>query len=84
MIETHQVVTIRARGSRLSLWCAGCAAPSDMITPDEAAALRQVSPGTIARWLDATLMHSGENYDGSRVVCLASLFAVPDEEAEPC
>lgn len=81
IIETHQVVSIRGRALRVPIWCAGCAGLSEMATPDEAAVLRQVDSKTIARWLEATLMHRGETSDGQLVVCLASLFQIPDMEA---
>lgn len=79
VIEIHQIVSIRAGGSRLPQWCTLCAARSNMITPEEAAALRQVGPETITRWLDTMLMHS-ETSDGQIFICLASLFQVSDDE----
>lgn len=79
VIETHQIVSIRVGGSRLPAWCTLCAGRSNMITQNEAAALRQVSPDTITRWLDTIPMHT-EMTDGQIFICLASLFQVSDDE----
>lgn len=55
--------------------CDRCTKPSGMITPDEAAALCEVSTRTVYRWLETGSIHFSESDDGSLLICLMSLAA---------
>jgi hypothetical protein len=56
-------------------WCADCAGPSGMLTPEEAAAVAGVSPLIIHEWAGAARLHAVETADGSLLICLNSLRA---------
>lgn len=46
-----------------------------MITPDEAAALCEVSTRTIYRWLESGTIHFSETASEGLLICLSSLAA---------
>lgn len=52
-----------------------------MITPDEAAALCEVSTRTVYRWLEQGSIHFSETEAGSLFICLRSLAATSTVEA---
>lgn len=56
--------------------CERCAKPSGMITPDEAAALCDVSTRTIYCWLETGAIHFSETAGGLLLICLSSLAAI--------
>ena len=43
-IESHEVWIIRGAGRRSNAWCEACAGQTGMLTPEEVARLRSVSP----------------------------------------
>jgi len=53
--------------------CNRCAEPSGLITPDEGAALCQVSTRTIYRWLESGLIHFSETGSEGLFICLQTL-----------
>ena len=55
--------------------CDRCTKPSGMITPDEAAALCEVSTRTIYRWLESGAIHFSETASEGLLICLSSLAA---------
>ena len=55
--------------------CERCAEPSGMITPDEAAALCEVSTRTVYRWLETGAIHFSEAVEEGVLICLSSLAA---------
>ena len=55
--------------------CDRCTEPSGMITPDEAAALCEVSTRTIYRWLESGAIHFSETASEGLLICLSSLAA---------
>lgn len=55
--------------------CHRCTKPSGMITPDEAAALCEVSTRTIYRWLESGTIHFSETASEGLLICLSSLAA---------
>lgn len=73
IIETHQVQIIRHRKPELLLWCDACQATVRMITPEEAAALANVTTRTIYRWVEAGELHFAETPEGALFICLDSL-----------
>jgi len=60
--------------------CDKCSEPSGMITPEEAAALCEVSTRTIYRWLEMASIHFSESEDEALLICLKSLAAVSSLE----
>ncbi len=55
--------------------CERCTEPSGMITPDEAAALCDVSTRTVYRWLESGAIHFSETAGEGVLICLVSLAA---------
>jgi excisionase family DNA binding protein len=53
--------------------CDRCTEPSGMITPDEAAALCEVSTRTIYRWLESGAIHFSETTGEGILICLSTL-----------
>jgi len=60
--------------------CVRCAKPSGMITPEEAAALCDVSTREVYRWLETGTIHFSET-TGVLLICLTSLTASAMKEA---
>jgi len=52
-----------------------CTEPSGMITPDEAAALCEVSTRTVYGWLETGAIHFSETVGEGLLICLSSLAA---------
>jgi hypothetical protein len=74
--ETHEVFIVRSEGRHpIRMWCPDCAADVEMLKPEEAAAIANVSPRTIYRWIEAAQIHHCEGMGGNVVVCPAQLFA---------
>ena len=71
--EKREVVIISRPFVSPQKRCERCAEPSGMITPDEAAAVCDVSTRTIYRWLESGEIHFREELDGSVHICLISL-----------
>lgn len=63
--------------------CDDCAEPSGMITPEEAAALCDVSTRVIYRLLETGAVHFSEKPGGELLICLASLTAAATEASDP-
>ena len=53
--------------------CDQCVEASGMITPDEAAALSNVSTRTIYRWLESDSIHFSETPSSGLLICLQTL-----------
>jgi excisionase family DNA binding protein len=70
--ETDRIIIIKQHGGMLA-WCSGCGREINMITPEQAAGLRGVTPRTIYRWVEAGKLHFIEPPDGSLFVCPNSL-----------
>ena len=73
IIETHRVQIIRRRRPGLTAWCNGCSAYVLMITPEEAAALTNVTTRAIYRRVEAGALHFTETAEGALIVCPDSL-----------
>ena len=72
-IETHRIQIIRWRRPRLTAWCNVCSAHIRTITPEEAAALTQVTIRTIYRRVEAGAWHFTETAEGALLICPDSL-----------
>ena len=73
--EKREVVIINRPFVSPQKRCERCTEPSGMITPDEAAAVCDVSTRTIYRRLESGEIHFLEDVDGSMHICLISLAA---------
>ncbi|MGH9839715.1 MAG: helix-turn-helix domain-containing protein [Blastocatellia bacterium] len=73
IIETHRIQIIRRRKPGMPAWCSGCSAHIQTITPEEAAALTQVTTRTIYRWVEAGELHFAETPEGALLICPDSL-----------
>lgn len=73
IIERRQIQIIRHRKPGMPAWCNGCSAHVRMITPEEAAALTQVTTRTIYRWVEAGELHFAETPEGALLICPDSL-----------
>jgi excisionase family DNA binding protein len=71
-IETSRRLVVRRSKDRRTSWCDRCLAEVRMITPEEAAALIDVSSRSIYQWIEAGSVHFHE--DRTRLlVCAESL-----------
>lgn len=68
--ETHEIFIVRRGGpDSIRMWCADCAAEVEMLRPEEAAAIANVSIRTIYRWIEAAQIHHCESVGGNVVLC---------------
>lgn len=73
--ETHEVLIVRrGREPSMRMWCGDCAAEVEMLQPEEAAAIANVSTRTIYRWIEAAQIHHAESVGGNVIVCPKQLF----------
>ena len=71
--DMRQVVIINRPFVSPQKKCEICAEPSGMITPDEAAALFEVSTRTIYGWLELGAIHFSETPASGLLICLQTL-----------
>jgi len=76
-IEKHRTLSIRRRQNFSRHWCGECQAEVQVITPDEAALIANVSSRTIYRWIEEAKIHFTEDV-GILLICAASLPANAD------
>ncbi len=83
--EKRRIVIINRSYLSPQKTCDRCPEPSGMITPDETAALWNVSTRTVYRWLETGAVHFTETAEGMLLLCLSSLAAAATNEspAEP-
>jgi hypothetical protein len=68
--ETHEVLIVKRRAEpSIRMWCGDCAAEVEMLRPEEAAVIANVSTRTIYRWIEAAQIHHQENAEGNVLVC---------------
>jgi len=72
-VEKHRLVVLNRRNHSAVAWCEICEAQVQMVTPDEAAQLCQISTRTIYRWIETDRVHFTETEKGFSLVCLHSL-----------
>ena len=78
--QQHRITIIERPFISPQMSCDRCIQPSGMITPDEAAALCQVSTRIIYRWLEGGAIHFTEEANGALLICLSSLAATAENE----
>ena len=79
-VQKREVVIINRPFIAPQTRCVRCAKPSGMITPEEAAALCDVSTRDVYRWLETGTIHFSET-TGVLLICLTSLAASAMKEA---
>lgn len=73
-VETEVEIEVKRRTRRLGpVWCAQCAAPVEMVPPDVAALVAEVSARAVFAWVEAGRIHFTETPEGALLVCLNSL-----------
>ncbi len=72
-VETDRVLIIRRRRS-IRAWCPKCGCEVDLVDEVEAEALTGIPGDTFRNRAEACGWHVSEDQDGSRLVCLQSLF----------
>ena len=71
-IESHRLLIIR-RGGPIQTWCKKCRSQVLMITPNEAAAMMNISSRIIYRWIEEGKLHFSEDPGQSILICSDSL-----------
>jgi hypothetical protein len=71
-IETSRRLLVRRSGDRRKAWCPRCVAEVQMVTPQTAAVLMNVSSRSIYQWIEAGRVHFQEG-PGGLLVCTESL-----------
>jgi len=79
-VEKHRLVVLNRRNHSTVAWCEICEAQVQMVTPDEAAQLCQISTRTIYRWIETGRIHFTETEKGFSLVCLQSLESNSNSE----
>ena len=75
-VEIHEFYIVRSASGSLPALCGACSTgDAIMVAPEQAAAVAQVPPRMIYRWVEAGMVHYQEQSDGSLSVCLRSLPA---------
>ena len=75
-VQKREVVIVNRPFVSPQKSCDRCTEPSGLITPDEAAALCDVSTRTIYRWLETGAIHFSETVGEGLLICLSSLAAI--------
>ena len=75
-VQKREVVIINRPFVSPQKSCDRCTEPSGLITPDEAAALFDVSTRTIYRWLETGAIHFSETATEGLLICLSSRAAI--------
>lgn len=78
-IETERVLIISRRAGRrgraVPTWCVECGARVELVSPEVAAAVAEVSPRTIYRWVETDRLHFTETAESTLLICLNSIPA---------
>jgi hypothetical protein len=72
-VEKRRLVILSRRNHSINAWCGACGEQVQMVTPDEAAQLCQVSTRTIYRRIETGRFHFIETENGFSLICLQSL-----------
>jgi hypothetical protein len=72
-VEKRRLVVLSQRNHSVHAWCETCGAQVQMVTPDEAAQLCQVSTRNVYRRIETGRIHFTETEKGFSLVCLQSL-----------
>jgi len=72
-VEQHRLVVLSRRNRSINTWCETCGEQVQMVTPDQAAQLWNVSTRTIYRRVEAGRLHFMETEKGLTLICFQSL-----------
>jgi hypothetical protein len=73
-IEVEEVIhAVHHRQRLASAWCSACGDVAPMVTPEQAAAMSQVTVRTVNQQVEAGHVHFVETPDGRLWVCVNSL-----------
>lgn len=72
-VETDRRFVIRHRRKTPEAWCAQCASPARMVSPEEAADVGGWRLRAVYRWIETGAVHFTEHSNGFLLVCLNSL-----------
>jgi hypothetical protein len=79
-VKVRQTLVVRSSRGRVAAWCTECARQSQMLTPDEVAAISRTGTRWIYSQVEEGKLHFTETEDGLLLICLASLQAVMEEK----
>jgi hypothetical protein len=83
-VEIHEMVIIRTASGSLPALCAACSTGNAiLLAPEQAAALTDVPPRMIYRWVEAGTIHYREEPNGKLTVCVKTLLAAGKEVRKP-
>ncbi|HEY3027987.1 MAG TPA: hypothetical protein VGJ55_17695 [Pyrinomonadaceae bacterium] len=83
-IEVDEMIyAVNHRQRLASTWCSACGDVAPMITPEEAAAMTQVTVRTVNQRVEAGHVHFVETPDGRLWVCVNSLSEPRAVVSEP-
>lgn len=82
-VRTDQVRVIRRRRSCGMKWCEPCAAPAEMLSPEEAAVVSDLSLRAIFRLVEGGELHFTETLDGLLWICFNSLLEQTNSNFAP-
>ena len=82
-VDRRRVVVLSRRNRSVHAWCGTCDEQVQMVTPDEAAQLCQVSTRTIYRRIETGRFHFTETEKGFSLICLQSLESDAKPAPEP-
>jgi hypothetical protein len=76
--ETSRTVIVKRSGR---LWCQLCLAETEMITPETAATMLNISTREIYRWIELGELHFVERPETALLICTTSLSRVTKENS---
>jgi hypothetical protein len=79
IVETERIIMTSPPSVSLHKWCEHCSAQVEMMTPEHAATLIQITPRVVYRWIEAQLLHFIEEADGRVLICRNSLYGQNSE-----
>ena len=72
-VDRHRLFVLKRRGGAVAEWCRHCGCKVQMLTPDQAATIANVSSRTIYRRVEAGELHYMETDEGHLLVCVNSI-----------
>jgi hypothetical protein len=72
-VERRRLLMVGRRNQSAQAWCGTCDEEVQMLTPDEAAQLCEVTTRTIYRRIETGRVHFTETEKGFSLICLQSL-----------
>jgi hypothetical protein len=79
IVETERLIVIPHAPTSAQMWCHYCSARVEIITPEQAATLLQVTPRVVYRWVEVQLLHFTEESDGRVLICRDSIYEQTSE-----